>query len=85
MMGKGKRMFARLAFGLCLLLGIAAVQPASAQEVNRIAAVVNDEIISTQELIGRVRLAIVFSNIRDSIEELRFYRERLLVAEDVAG
>lgn len=64
-------MFARLAFGTCLLLGIVFSQAASAQEMNRIAAVVNDEIITTQELIGRVQLAMVFSGIRDSIEARR--------------
>lgn len=64
-------MFARLAFGTCLLFGIITAQSASSQEMNRIAAVVNDEIISTQELIGRVQLAIVFSGIRDSVEARR--------------
>lgn len=66
---KGLRMFARVALAATLLIGtVLWHQPASAQEMNRIAAVVNDEIISTQELIGRMRLAMLYSGIQDSQE-----------------
>lgn len=44
---------------------------AAAQEVNRIAAVVNDDIISLQELIGRVQVALAFSGIPDSADARR--------------
>jgi Parvulin-like peptidyl-prolyl isomerase len=64
-------MFARFAFGAGLLFGLAFVHTASAQEMNRIAAVVNDDIITTQELIGRMQLALVYSGIRDSADARR--------------
>ncbi|RAU20620.1 parvulin peptidyl-prolyl isomerase [Paramagnetospirillum kuznetsovii] len=44
---------------------------AEAQEVDRIAAVVNDEMISIHDLEARLKLAIVMSNLPDSIENRR--------------
>lgn len=57
---------------MCLaaaVLGGAA--PGRAQEVDRVAAVVNDEAITMLELDGRVRLALLSSNIPDSVDARR--------------
>lgn len=64
-------MLARFTACACLTLGLMLSQPASAQEVDRIAAVVNDEIITLQELNGRVMMALVFSAIPDSPDARR--------------
>lgn len=64
-------MLARFTACACLTFGLVLAQPASAQEVDRIAAVVNDEIITLQEMNGRVMLAMVFSGIPDSIDARR--------------
>lgn len=64
-------MFARLAASACILFGLATASSALAQEMDRIAAVVNDEIISIRELDGRLRLALVFSGIPDSVDARR--------------
>ena len=45
--------------------------PGQSQEVNRIAAVVNDEIISIRDLESRIKLAMVVSNLPDTIENRR--------------
>lgn len=45
--------------------------PAGAQEVDRIAAVVNDEIVSIQDIEARTRMALVMSNLPDNIENRR--------------
>ena len=63
-------MFARVAASACLLLALA-VQTATAQETDRIAAVVNDDIISIRELSNRALMALVFSGIPDSMENRR--------------
>ncbi len=44
---------------------------ATAQEVDRIAAVVNDDIISVHDLDGRLKMAIVMSGMPDSVENRR--------------
>lgn len=64
-------MLARLAASACLLFGLATASAAFGQETDRIAAVVNDEIISLREMDARVRMALVFSGISDSIEARR--------------
>ncbi|HTH18080.1 MAG TPA: peptidylprolyl isomerase [Magnetospirillum sp.] len=64
-------MFARLAASACLLLGLASVSAASAQEVDRIAAVINDDVISIRELEGRVRMALVYAGMQDSLDARR--------------
>ena len=45
---------------------VAAIQPAAAQEVLRIAAIVNDDVISVYDLNARMRLAIISTGLRDS-------------------
>lgn len=51
---------------------VLAVQPsARAQDANRIAAVVNDEIISIRDLDERIRAALLFTNQPDSTENRR--------------
>ncbi|CCG40273.1 Parvulin-like peptidyl-prolyl isomerase [Magnetospirillum molischianum DSM 120] len=52
-------------------LMLSAVTPTAAEEVDRIAAVVNDDIISIRDLDARVRLALVVSNLPDSLENRR--------------
>lgn len=65
-------MLARAAIVLTALLALAApARPASAQEVDRIAAVVNDEIISIRDLDARLKLAITVSGLPDNIENRR--------------
>lgn len=54
-----------------LLLLSAAPGPASAQEVDRIAAVVNDDVISVRDLEARLKLAITVSGLADNIENRR--------------
>jgi peptidyl-prolyl cis-trans isomerase SurA len=55
---------------LCLTLLLAAA-PTGAQEVDRIAAVVNDEIISVQDVDMRARLALIMSKLPDTIDARR--------------
>lgn len=64
-------MLARLAASACVLFSLAVAVPASAQEMDRIAAVVNDDIISLRELEGRLRMALVYSGIPDSMDARR--------------
>lgn len=64
-------MLARLAACACLLISVAAVPAAVAQEVDRIAAVVNDDIISLRELEGRLQMALAYSGMPDSMEGRR--------------
>ena len=56
------------AFFACILVCLSA---ARAQEVDRIAAVVNDDIISIQDLEARVKLALVMSGFPDNLENRR--------------
>ncbi len=64
-------MFARIAARACFVFALALTPPAFAQSVDRIAAVVNDDIITLQELEGRVRMALAFSGIPDSVDARR--------------
>ncbi|MGE5514389.1 MAG: peptidylprolyl isomerase [Bacteroidota bacterium] len=64
-------MLARLAASACLLFGLATASAALAQETDRIAAVVNDEIISLREFEGRMHMALVFSGIPDNTDARR--------------
>jgi peptidyl-prolyl cis-trans isomerase SurA len=69
--------FAALAFFACL----AAASPhLRAQETQRIAAVVNDEVISVYDLINRTRLAILSAGLPDTIETRRRLRPQVLRA-----
>nr|WP_074766375.1 peptidylprolyl isomerase [Magnetospirillum fulvum] len=52
-------------------LMLSAVTPIRAEEIDRIAAVVNDDIISVRDLDARVKLALVVSNLQDSLENRR--------------
>lgn len=64
-------MLARLAACSCLLLALAIGPVAMGQEMDRIAAVVNDDIISLRELEGRLQMALVYSGIPDNLENRR--------------
>lgn len=65
-------MLARAAIVLTLLLiSHLPLGQASAQDVDRIAAVVNDEIISLRDLDARMKLAITVSGLPDNIENRR--------------
>jgi peptidyl-prolyl cis-trans isomerase SurA len=61
----------RLAIALSLIAALFTAQTARAQQVDRIAAVVNDEIISVQDLDQRLRLAVVMTNLPDNVENRR--------------
>lgn len=57
----------RRAFGFALLgCAIAVAVPAAAQETLRIAAIVNDDVISVRDLTARVSLTILASGLRDT-------------------
>lgn len=71
-------MLARFAASACLLFSLAVLSSAQAQEVERIAAVVNDDIISVRELLGRTRMALIFSGQPDSPEARRAVAPQVL-------
>lgn len=50
---------------------VVAVTTASAQQVQRIAAIVNDEVVSMYDLLSRIRMVIVSTQLRDSPEVRR--------------
>lgn len=57
---------------LFLAVALAALpSPGRAQEMDRIAAVVNDDIISLRDLEGRIKLALAVSNLPDTVENRR--------------
>lgn len=60
------RMLLRSAVAALALFVLTGAPAARAQQVDRIAAVVNDEIISVQDLDQRIRLAVVLSGLEDS-------------------
>ena len=60
--------FAAVLRGALLLAAIVVAGPAQAQEVMRIAAVVNDEIISVYDLSARMRLVLISSGLEDTQE-----------------
>lgn len=65
-------MLARAAIVLsALIVACVPFRPAVAQDVDRIAAVVNDEIISIRDLDARLKLAITVSGLPDNIENRR--------------
>ncbi len=51
---------------LVVVAVVAVVMPARAQQVQRIAAIVNDEVISMYDLVSRLRMVIVSTRLRDS-------------------
>jgi peptidyl-prolyl cis-trans isomerase SurA len=57
---------------------IAAATPARAQQVQRIAAIVNDEVISVFDLVSRIRMVVVSTRLRDSSEVRRRLAPRVL-------
>ena len=57
---------------------VAAAVPAHAQQVQRIAAIVNDEVISMYDLVTRVRMVIVSTRLRDSPKARRRLAPRVL-------
>jgi peptidyl-prolyl cis-trans isomerase SurA len=64
------RLVKTLALCVIALLGVSLAAPpqAAAQDLTKIAATVNDEIITVYDLIGRVRLAMLASRIEDTQE-----------------
>ena len=60
--------FAAVLRGALLLAAIVVAGPAQAQEVMRIAAVVNDEVISVYDLSARMRLVLISSGLEDTQE-----------------
>jgi peptidyl-prolyl cis-trans isomerase SurA len=70
----------RLSFAVLALLGCLAVAPQHprAQETQRIAAVVNDEVISVYDLVNRTRLAILSAGLPDTQETRRRLQAQVL-------
>ncbi len=64
-------MLARLAACVFATLLTLAAAPVRAQEVDRIAAVVNDGIISNRDLDNRIRVAMMLSHLPDTMESRR--------------
>lgn len=64
-------MLARLAACVLAAILVFAAQPGHAQEVDRIAAVVNDDIISNRDLDERVQIAMALSHLPDTLETRR--------------
>src|SRR5687767_2467617 len=60
--------------------GTLAATPAVAQAVQGIAAVVNDDIVSTRELADRVRLVLASTNLPDDPETARRLEQQVLRA-----
>ncbi len=56
---------------LVVVAVVAAVAAAHAQQVQRIAAIVNDEVVSMYDLVSRIRMVIVSTRLRDSPEVRR--------------
>ena len=73
MIGLGAR-----ALALACLLAVALAGPAAAQKIQRIAAVVNDEVISAYDLEQRVRLLIQNARMPNSREARRRLQEQVL-------
>jgi peptidyl-prolyl cis-trans isomerase SurA len=74
------RMYFRLpfvVFALCACLA-AAASHSRAQETQRIAAVVNDEVISVYDLVNRTRLAILSAGLPDTAETRRRLQPQVL-------
>ena len=59
---------ATLAFVMVALVQPALAPRATAQEVQRIAAIVNDEVVSVMDLVGRINLVIFSTGLQDSAE-----------------
>jgi peptidyl-prolyl cis-trans isomerase SurA len=64
-------MIKRLFAAAIALAALAAGWPASAQEIDRIAAVVNDDIITNHDLDQRVKMALVLSHLPDTLDVRR--------------
>ncbi len=63
---------------LVVVAMVAAVVPARAQQVQRIAAIVNDEVISMYDLASRLRMVIVSTRLRDSPQVRRRIAPQIL-------
>jgi peptidyl-prolyl cis-trans isomerase SurA len=68
----------RLRLIAALALAWLAATPASAQETLRIAAVVNDEVISVYDLVNRTRLALLSTGLPDTTETRRRLQPQVL-------
>ncbi len=63
---------------LIVVAMVSTVAPARAQQVQRIAAIVNDEVISMYDLVSRIRLVIVSTKLPDSPDARRRLAPRVL-------
>jgi peptidyl-prolyl cis-trans isomerase SurA len=63
---------------LVVVVVVAAVVPARAQQVQRIAAIVNDEVISMFDLVSRLRMVIASTRTQDSPQARRRYAPQVL-------
>jgi len=63
---------------LVVVVLVAAVVPARAQQVQRIAAIVNDEVISMFDLVSRLRMVIASTRTQDSRQARRQYAPQVL-------
>ncbi len=59
---------ATLALVMVALVQLTLAPRATAQEVQRIAAIVNDEVVSVMDLVGRIKLVIFSTGLQDSAE-----------------
>lgn len=74
------RITTRFLLGLAVAALVVASGPLHAQETQRIAAVVNDEVISIYDLVNRTRLAVISSGLPDSPETRRRVQPQVLRA-----
>lgn len=74
------RITTRFLLGLAIAVLVLASGPLHAQETLRIAAVVNDEVISIYDLVNRTRLAIMSSGLPDTPETRRRVQPQVLRA-----
>lgn len=67
------------ALALAILAAVPAL-PAAAQDIQRIAAIVNDEVISAQDLEQRIDVAVILSGLQNTAENRRRIRDQVLRA-----
>lgn len=63
-----RRPIVSLCLALCLVLGLSQSRSLQAQETERVAAVVNEDVISVRDLEMRIRLVLLSSNLPDTME-----------------
>lgn len=72
------RVMSALLLAACVTAAYLASAPAQAQDVQRIAAIVNDEVISRFDVEQRIQLVISTSNLKDSKKLRRRLRQQIL-------